>query len=125
MLQDSSQMEYSTPLQRSEIVDVKSFVQDGWLKLGLRILLFGKIIPRCEPVPSMSGVEIEVLDDDHISEYVRTKRSVDIFASQRRCSYLCPPDKPLKDVKEMVCSIPFSTESRKNVDNRRSIEMHT
>ena len=121
----SPQMVYSTPLQRSDVVDVESFVQDDWLKFGLRISLLEKPHPENEPVLSMSRVELEVLDDDRISEYVRTKRSVDIFAIQRKCSYLCPPDKPLNDVKEMVRLLLFATESRKIMNDCRLRDIPT
>ena len=110
---------YTSPVEQSKVVDLRSFVQDGWLKLGLRVSLPTKPHSKNELVPSRSRVEIEVLEETHIREHVETKASTDVFAIPRRCLYVCPPNKPLNDVKNMVRSNPFAAESKQSMDGDR------
>ena len=80
-------------------------MNDGWLKIGFRILSLPNQKSEEDYFYPLDGprVEIEVLKDQQIKDFVATEASTNVFAVPRSSVYICPPIKPIKDVKKMVC----------------------
>ena len=103
--------------EESREVDVKPFMLDGWLKLGLRLShVKSDEYAQDEYYPNVPQVKIRVLKDHHIRKDVASTASTDVFGIPTSYVFLCPPNRSLKSVKKMVCSHRLITDADGHVD---------
>ena len=92
--------------EESRKIDVRSFMLDGWLKLGLRLSYIRGGKEYVQNIYSWKGrvVRIQVVKDQVIRKNVASNASADVFGIPT--GYIIPflPTSTPKDVKDKVCS---------------------
>ena len=110
----------SRGLRQTKKTDVKSFMRDGWLKIGLCFSVITDPYVMTMPVTFGSPDEevrrhynglnlldprvgIRVLNDGDIRKRVETESSTNVYATPSSYVYICSPRTRLYNVKKMVC----------------------
>ena len=91
--------------EESREIDVRPFLLDGWLKLGLRLSFMrdDKSV-QCKDRTNSSPGGIRVLKDQDIRKNVALNASTDVFGIPTRYIFRFFPTTSPKDVKNKVCS---------------------